>query len=276
MNPEADLELIASRHEVQRRFGLCLLRLQAYEMLMKAVVAAHDISARAADLETMQADRVANFHGKTLGTVAGELLGSFVVGPESQGARPDRDDAPSVSYRAQIILSGGDFEKAESDMRDLVKLRNDLVHHFLRQHDLATHESCLKAQAALALALDRITQALGVLRSWADDLKEMQGQMAAALMSSEVQDYIVGGRIPWNLTQIAQALHEAAQETGIDGWAPVAAAVRWVNARHPDEQPENYGCTSWRQVIHQSRLFDLRYLMSGGLRQACYRTRPAS
>ncbi len=276
MNPEAELELTASRHEVQRRFGLCLLRLQAYEMLMKAVVATHHISAKTEDLEDAKADRVANFHGKTLGTVAGELLGSFVVGPESHVDKSEWDDAPSVSYRAQILLPGGDFAKAESDIRDLVKLRNDLVHHFLEKHDLATYESCLKAQTALALALDRITQAHGVLRSWAGDMKQGQAHLAVALASSDVHDFIVGGRIPWNRTQIAKALHEAAQETGIDGWAPANAAFRWVNARYPDEQPENYGCTSWRQVIHQSRLFDLRYLMSGGLRQAFYRTRSAS
>ena len=43
--PPIDEELQTLQREVQRMLGRCLLRLQQYEQLMKAIVAHHEISA---------------------------------------------------------------------------------------------------------------------------------------------------------------------------------------------------------------------------------------
>lgn len=268
-----EAELTAARHEVQRRFGQCLLRLQGYEMLMKSIVAAHDISAPAAKFEVAQADRVAEARGKTLGMLVGEMMGSFLVAAGKEGIGSSREDAPSVSFRMQLILSDEELIRTQTDLRDLVKLRNDLVHHFLEQHELVTQEGCLEAQSALALILDRITQAYGELRSCAEDFEQTRKLTVEYLASPEFQDFVIDGRVPWSLTEIAEALKEAARELATEGWAPVDAAVQWVNEKYPDEQPDVYGCASWRQVIQETRLFDLRYRLSNGSRQAWYRLR---
>ncbi|OZA08555.1 MAG: hypothetical protein B7Y02_12535, partial [Rhodobacterales bacterium 17-64-5] len=105
MNTATEDHVTAARNEVQRRFGQCILRLQGYEMLMKSLVAAHDISAPAAELKDAQADRVSGARGKTLGMSVGEMLGSFLVPDGKEGMGPSRDDAPSVAFRMQVILS---------------------------------------------------------------------------------------------------------------------------------------------------------------------------
>lgn len=266
-------ELTSARQEVQRLFGQCLLRLQGYELLLKAIVATHEISAPIASIADVQADRVAGARNKTLGALMGEMIGSFIVASGTEGMGSPPDDAPSVAYRLQIVLSEEEFSRTQADLRDLVKLRNDLVHHFLEQHQLRTHEGCLKAQEALALALGRITQACDDLRSWAKDMDQTRESVAKYFASPEFTDFIVHGRVPWPNTGIVRALREATEEQASEGWTPVDAAIQWINEKYPDERPDGYGCTSWRQVIHASLMFDLRYLEDGGPRRAWYRLR---
>lgn len=38
----------------------------------------------------------------------------------------------------------------------------------------------------------------------------------------------------------------------------LADAIAFIGARHPDHTPKRYGCSSWRQVLHESKLFDVR------------------
>ena len=66
--------LQALQHEVQRLLGRCLLRLQQYEHLIKALVGHHEIEGPAHALESIRAARVADTASKTLGTLVGNLL----------------------------------------------------------------------------------------------------------------------------------------------------------------------------------------------------------
>lgn len=74
-----DRDVQAQQREVERLLGRCLLRLQQYERLMKAIVAHHNISGPAHALEEIRAARVEDTFTKTLGTLVGRLFGSFVV-----------------------------------------------------------------------------------------------------------------------------------------------------------------------------------------------------
>ena len=65
-----DQEQQAQQRNVQRLLGRCLLRLQQYECLMKAIVAHHDISGPAHGLKNIRAARTDDASKKTLGTQA--------------------------------------------------------------------------------------------------------------------------------------------------------------------------------------------------------------
>ncbi|WP_329957955.1 OST-HTH/LOTUS domain-containing protein [Stenotrophomonas sp. 232] len=81
------------------------------------------------------------------------------------------------------------------------------------------------------------------------------------------------GSVDWPSAGIVRALRDAAAELAIDGWTPVASAGRWIAERLPEHLPAKYGCSSWRQVVHESRLFELRYRDVGGQRAAWYRAK---
>ncbi len=264
--------------------GRCLLRLQQYEHLIKAIVAHHQIAGPAHSLESIRAERVADTASKTLGTLVGQLIGTYVVS-DAADASTDlsagaSDNVISFGMRMQLSLSVEDYARTENDLKELVLLRNNLVHHFIDQHNLWSVDGCRSAYDALVAASSRIDQHFEQLRGWAEHMEQARQLAAEFVQSDAFHDFVVNGIAPdgtvdWPAAGIVRTLREAAEELAIDGWTPVAMAGRWIAERHPDQLPAKYGCSSWRQVVHESRLFELRYREVDRQRAAWYRPKEA-
>ena len=273
----SDDRLQMLQREIQRLMGRCLLLLQSYERLMKVVVKQHDILAPAQSLDKTQASRADDISRKTLGNLVNQLLETFLTTDEKARTADEShkplETGPQVTIRMQLRLSADDFSRIESGLRELVLLRNNLVHHFLDQHDLGNLDGCRAAEEALIAASGQIKQRFDDLRHWAEDLERMRLRAAEVIRSGAFHDLLVHGAMPWPITAIVIALREAALELTLDGWAPVERAGEWVSARYPAELPANYGCRSWRQVIHESGVFELRYRQTDGQGAAWYRAK---
>lgn len=276
----------ALQRDVERLLGRCLLRLQQYERLIKAIVAHHEISGPPHAFEAVRAARVADTSRKTLGALVGDLLGSYVVTEDIRSAEaaasPSQDEI-WVSMRLSVSLSDTDFARTERNLKEFVRLRNNLIHHFIDQHDLWSLDGCRDAREALVAAYTRIDQHIEELRVWAEDLEQCRRLAAEFFRSDVCHDWMVNGIAPdgtvaWPAAGIVSALREAAREVAVDGWASVVEAGRWIADRHPEQVPAKYGCRSWRQVVHEARIFELRYFEKDGQRSAWYRDkqRPAS
>ncbi|MCE8540098.1 OST-HTH/LOTUS domain-containing protein [Ruegeria pomeroyi] len=276
----SDTPLQSLQDDVQRLLGRCLLRLQHYERALKAIVAHYAVSG---PTETLMADRdarIADTARKTLGLLVGELFGSGIVtnATESPPEPIPASTGSTLSIRMGIALNLTDTEFAQltSDLKDLVVLRNTLVHHFIEQHDLGTLDGCHDARNALVEAQTRIDHHLRQLNEWGNDLGRLQQQTAEHLRSEEFRNFFVNGNHPdgtvyWPFTEIVSALKKAAGELAVDGWVSVEEAAAWISEHYPDQLPGAYGCRSWRQVLHESRIFEIRYFETEGLRSAWYR-----
>lgn len=150
----------SEQREVQRLLGHCLLRLQSCERLLKALLAERAFSGEARDLESSRARRESRMARNTLGSLVGEFAGSYPLSAEAQELSDPAEDAAdgpgTVSFRMTCVLAPEDHAQAVLDLKDLVDLRNRLVHHFVDQHDLGSVDGCRRAQAALVEALARI------------------------------------------------------------------------------------------------------------------------
>ena len=268
------------QREVQRQLGRCMIRLQQYERLLKAIMADNDLSGPAHALEAIRAKRITDTASKTLGTLVGQFLGTYVVTHGTDTSADTLDDVPedvvAFSMRMHLSLSAEDHARARDDLRELVLLRNQLVHQFLDQHNLWTLEGCDSAHAALVAAYARIDQGFTQLQCWAKHMLDAREKMAEFVNSDTFRDWIVNGIAPdgsviWPMAGVVSALREASKELAVDGWTPVASAGRWIMERQPDQQPGKYGCASWKHVLHESRLFELRYRDVNGRRAAWYR-----
>ncbi len=157
-------------------------------------------------------------------------------------------------------------------------MRNTLVHHFIDLHGFWTADRCLAAQDALTTADTRVDQHFEQLRGWAEHTDQVRRLAAEFVRSDVFPDLVVNGIAPdgtvdWPVASIVRILREAARELAVDGWTPIAAAGRCISERHPEQLPAKCGCSSWRQVVHECRLFELRYRDVDGQRAAWYRAR---
>lgn len=285
MTGSDDLEVQAHQREVQRLLGRCMLRLQQYERQLKAMAAYHKISGSAEDLTKAQDARNDNTARKTLGAVVGDLLGSYIFPADEDLIETEDASSPKnsdwFSMRIRLGVSQVDYSKIEKDLKELVLLRNNLVHHFIDQHDLWSAEGCRTAQDALLDAYSRIEQNLAQLRDWAETMVRSRTALAGALKSEVMQEWYTYGVAPLSEIDIQNAgivrlLREALNALAVDGWAPVEEAGAWISRRHSSVSPEKYGCRSWRQVIHEVSIFELRYLEPNGRRAAWYREKTRS
>ncbi|MEZ5753058.1 MAG: OST-HTH/LOTUS domain-containing protein [Paracoccaceae bacterium] len=263
----------STRNDVEQLFGQCTLRFQAFELLMKAIVAQHRLSGSTAQPKDALTQQIDDTRRKTMGFLVGEMMTSFLV-PEGKEGLSDETvelSGSSFTFLQQIVLSADEFARIEAEHRDLVALRNSLVHHFLEEHDLRSDAGCQGARQALLVTLDRVTRAHSDLSGFALDFVAARKAMADKLATPEVRDLIVSGRPPWPTTTIVQALRSASTALAACDWTSVDAAAEWIASHYPDEHPKDYGCRSWRQVIHNSGLFELQNRKEARRRHAWYR-----
>jgi OST-HTH/LOTUS domain len=168
------------------------------------------------------------------------------------------------------------LKTTHADVRALVKLRNNLVHHFIEQFDLGTENGCAAAKTHLADAYARIDAAFGHLRGWASTSDQARASIVAFIQSQAFEDIpcddvTPDGEVQWGSAGIVEALGAAGRALAVDGWTRLGDAIEWLRQHHPDQSPRRYGCSTWRQVLHESRQFQVRFeLDASGSRVAWY------
>lgn len=282
MSDQDQQNVAGLQHDVQRLLGRCVLRLQEYERLLKHMVALQQISGTPETLLDVMAARHAESSGRTLGILINRLMSDYIR-PEGKEF-PNQPLGPhngSAYFRTQMYLdiSQEDYHALEVVLKGLVKLRNDLVHHFIEHHEIGTVDGCLRARDALCGAGEQIEGHFKQLVTFAHYQDQARRMAAEAIQSPEFMEMIINGIAPdgqihWPMAGIVEALKRAARELSTDGWASVDEAARWVAAHHPEQTPSKYGCSRWRHVIHESGQFEQRRLIRNGQSGMWFRERP--
>lgn len=257
-----------AQRDVQRLLGRCMLRLQQYERLMKTLLAHHEIAGSVDTLEAHHALRAEKLSGKSLGQLVKSLFETFLVqdrfGREllPEPATPTDQVSLAVSYRVEMPRER--LAEVREAVEELVKVRNDLVHHLIDQFDLWTDDGCSSAIRHLTATYDRIDKHYWELEAWTRGMNAARSLAAQVMQSDAVQELLVNGIAPdgsfdWLATGIVSVLRESSTQLAVEGWTSLESAKAWVQANYPDQTPEKYGCRSWQQVLTESRLFELRY-----------------
>lgn len=194
----------STRQDVEQLFGQCLLRFQAFELLMKAILQGHRVSGPVAQPEDALTRQIDDTRRKTMGLLVGDMIGSLLVPAGQEGLSNETEKAlgSSFSIRTQIALPSEEFARFETEHRALVTLRNSLVHHFLEEHDLRSEAGCNVARKTLAAALDRVGRAYSDLYRLALEIKVAHEALADELAAPEVRDWIASDRLPQPATPI--------------------------------------------------------------------------
>lgn len=270
------------QRRVQRLLGRCILRVQQYERLTKAMLAEHELVGPVETLAGQRVNRVEKLADKSLGTLVKSLFETCVVpdGFERELLPEDRTPADRVSmaFSVRLSMTRETWTSAKAAIEELVAMRNDMVHHLIEQFDLWTEEGCAAAVCHLQQCYERIDRRYGELLEWARGMAAVREEAGAFLQTEAFRALLVDGIEPdasfqWPNTGIVRALREAAENLSTDGWARLDEARLYLAEKHPEQTPVKYHCRTWPQVLSESRQFDLTYRVADGLRVAWFRPR---
>ncbi|KDO02101.2 OST-HTH/LOTUS domain-containing protein [Pseudomonas donghuensis] len=257
----------AVQHIVQRKLGRCLLRLQQYERQLKAIVAHGELSSPADRLPIIREQKVARTQNKTMGTLMGMLTESFLSPPppneEESQTEADLGDQIWLRYRYQLEMTAENYEAMKADLKELVDLRNKVVHHFIERFDLWSESGCQAAVGFLEESYETINRHCLNLQSWAKHMSEARAKLASLMQSQAFEDALVDGiredsSVFWPGNGICRCLREAENKLAEDGWTRLEAAICWIGDTYPEQTPKRYGCKSWRHALYESRQFEIR------------------
>jgi hypothetical protein len=277
-----------SRHEVQRKLGRCMLRLQQYERLLKAMVANMAVEGPFEQLHATRARQEAGASDKSLGTLVRMFTASHLTPASAEGEKTEPGDSNSggqsadvawAGMRSNILMSPGRYAQTKEGLAELVALRNDLVHHLIERFDISDEDGCRAATNHLESCYDQIDEHLQRLKSWETGVAESQALASSFLQSNAFEDAFVhsinpDGSVCWPRSTIVECLREAETACQVDGWTSLDAALAFISKENRDQIPSRYGCKTWRQVLKQSGQFELRSTasMDGTMGQAWYRS----
>jgi len=262
---EVDASQADKHASVQRLLGLSLLRLQEYEALLKQMLLRGHISGPPEEISKLLQKKSSSLKKKMLGELVGDLTNT-VMTVENTGhfdksySGPSRDVAWIESHM-QIVFSQERYAVLKPALKELVTLRNELVHHFIDKFDLHSLEGCIGAEEFLRKSHADIEENLALLRAWNKSLEEAQTKLTSLLGDPAFLDFIDGihsdKTVDWSRAGIVQGLRDAEESLAINGWTNLSAAILWMSKNAPEQRPKRYGCSTWRQVIHVSRQFEV-------------------
>lgn len=264
--------LTALQRAVQHKLGGCLLRLQQYELLLKVVVVNTDLAGEPARLEAIRDGQVAGVQKSTMGGLVSLLMGGYLrKEDEPAPAEETSDKSPGntfwFSLQQRMVMNSERYEAIKAELKVLVDLRNDLVHHLLERFDLGQLDRSEAAVAYLDQSRTIIDTHYQTLRTWAEQMDHIRALTASFMDSPAFKEMLIDGIAPdgqvhWPISGIVSSLREAEQGLATSGsvgsWIELNAAIAWIGKHHPDQTPKRYGCGSWRQVLHECRLFEVK------------------
>ena len=256
----------------QLKLGGCLLRLQQYERLLKAMVANTDLAGEPAQLQAVRDARVASVHKTTLGGLVSLFTGGYLLAEDGASSVAETNDTapcdkPWFSFQQRMSISAEQLDAITAELKELVDLRNELVHHLLERFDLGQLEPCEAALTYLERSRATIDRHYQTLRTWAEHMENARVEFAAFVQSDSFKDLLrdsiaPAAKVNWPTSGIVRSLRDAEQalapSDGKAQWTELNAAIVWINRQHPDQRPKRYGCSSWRQVLHESQQFEVK------------------
>lgn len=264
----------ALQQRIQQKLGRCMLHLQQYEKMIKVLAANVEIVGPATQLPDIQKKQAAALATQTLGGLVTTLSSSYLsprLANEATEPEWEPPDNKQIWFRmaTRISLEPENYERVVSGLRDLVSLRNRLVHHFIEMFDLRSIDGCAAADAFLEESHAQIDLRCKEAQNWLRVLDESRKKMASFMSSATWLDWFIHGIQPdgvidWRLSSMVEHLREAEGALAVDGWAALSQVVERMRMLHPDYTLERYKCVSWRQVLNDCGRFEQRCLEGTG------------
>ena len=183
--------------------GRCLIRIQQYEHLAKAIAAHADLAGPAAQLADIQTKRIEKASTASLGTlVKGEktafttLRTLFTAETDEADSRDENtlpEDQPSFATRFRVQMTEERRTETIRELDEFVALRNRLVHHFMDDFDIFSEAGCTTALQHLVDSYTQIDRHFVSLEAHTQSLDNARRTMAAFMKTPEFRQLLSDG-----------------------------------------------------------------------------------
>lgn len=186
-----DSEVDALRQEMHQKLGGCLVRLQQYELVMKELVARARVEGEAKALPETLAAQDARFAKRTLGQVVGDFVDRMLEDTDLENVPEAPVDAPArIGIYFSTAFPSDTKTDVQSSLEDFVRLRNDLVHGFIRDHDIETATGLSSAIDDLDATYTTIDRRFDELSDWYQQMVDLQQLVAEFIESDAGQELL--------------------------------------------------------------------------------------
>jgi hypothetical protein len=273
--------------ELQRKFGLCLLRLQRYEHLAKAILAGSVIEGDGKTVVSRSKTKLGPISNMTLGLLVNEITG-ILVKSDADPEEPDRPiagDPTQVRFRATFgqELPAEEHAKFKVRLEGLVNSRNELAHHFLQKFDVSSDSGCKDAIAHLDKCLASVDAELLELQNLACNMREMMMMQAQVMGQIDIME-VFARHFPENSpddfgseNELLRWLKQAECLAREDGWTSLSVAGNYIHSQAPQLRLKDHKVAKWSEVIDRSRVFEkqIEFSAGDGRSTTWYRSPPA-
>lgn len=256
------------RSEVHRKLGRVLLRLQQYELLTKEILVSHDLSGTMSNWHERRQARTEEFSRKSLGQLMEVMTESYLT-TQSEREESAYSKAPEdlteiwFSFRVGLQLDPQGYADTVAAIKELVALRNGIVHHLLERFDLWSLESCSAADAHLDQSYELVDRHMEQLLGWARRMSEAAQTTASYLATPEYRELLLANAseaLPElnGQSPVAERLREAEAFLAADGWTLLDEAIAFIARIDPQESPTRYRRKNWRQILNGCGTFEMQ------------------
>lgn len=270
---------IEVQREVQRKLGRCMIRIQQFELLMKAMLSSMAGEGTVKEFELAKEKTASNVNGKSLGNLVNDyFFTDYLVNADTVRDKLDRAEEaelaspeaaavaaglPYFKYRFQMQMEPRELKREKAALNKFRDLRNEIVHHLLDKFNLGEASSCQAALAYLDESYEAIDEHFIRLKGWASSMNTAREASIAFMQSNAYLDFLVNGVNPdgtvdWPASGVVNALRTAEASCATNGWTLLDSAIAWLRTDHADQTPAKYQCKTWKQVLKRSNQFEIR------------------
>ncbi|CAJ1822092.1 hypothetical protein OPFLODJI_02210 [Aeromonas hydrophila] len=180
------------KEQIALEYGRSLLQLQQFELTLKATLPTLKVSGFSDELaRNVERDRQL-LGGKTLGHLVSQWRQRSMLEDDEE------IDDDALNGRAYFRFSFGleDGEWMNEKLKQLVGLRNELVHHFLSHFTLNSEASCQEAIRYLAKAAIIIKDNREALHSLLIAAEKAKSELLEFMNSPEGEHFLLSGAFP--------------------------------------------------------------------------------
>lgn len=241
-----------------------MVMFQRMEQLLKYLLTNSSLEGYEKELESKKAQRASTISTMTMGQLSNEYFSSFFDTSDTELPPHEDPSQAYLSFKYSVQRSEEDIDAEKQYFAELVKERNELVHHLLPKYDPTSLQSIEELSASLEKQRERFLPALKNLTTLYEARQNAFKQLSDFFQSEEGSRFIVEGILPGE-TRLDKLLRDAASFSIRDnGWSSLSLAGQFIKNQPEDiiekvcEEQALSKLPALKMLIEQSSIFELK------------------